>query len=363
MELNAIFSDRMVLQANKPVRIFGTGTGTAAVELAGQTARVTSAGGDWLVELPAFDYGGPYVMTVDLDGKVQTLTDLWFGDIYLLAGQSNNQFKLWQSNTPKEYYRDNDNLRLFTVDRLEDEGKHVLTADGWKSFDKNGKEATLEGEHYESREGWIPALQDEVQFWPALGYLSGSELTRDSEHKIGLIACYQGASVIQAWLPEHDLEGTALFVEPELRADGAKNPAYRHWNGDGMLYSGMLKTILPFSLKAVLWYQGEANTTGKDGQGTIYEGILTRLIQIWRTDFRDETLPFLIVQIHDYVHGLKRPGGGWRNVQTAQESVCRTVLHTCLIKSADLCETDDIHPKSKLALAQRIARTVRNVLG
>lgn len=362
MKLNNLFSDHMIMQANKPVRVFGTGAGTVTVELLGQTACTTSAGGDWLVELPSLNYGGPYEMTLNLDGEIRTLSDLWFGDVYLLAGQSNNQFKLWQSNTPQEYYRGNDALRLFTVDRLEDEGKHVLTPEGWKSFDRSGKETTLEGEHYESKEGWICAQQEAVQFWPALGYLAGSELTKDSRRKIGLIACYQGASIIQAWLPEHFLDETPFYVPPEAYSDGAKNPAYKDWNGDGLLYAGMLKTILPFPLKAVLWYQGEANTTGGDSRKEIYEGLLTLLIGKWRKDFKDETLPFIIVQIHNYIHGLNRKNGGWQNVQAAQQAVCATVPYTYLVKSGDVCETDDIHPKSKLSLALRIAQTIKEYL-
>lgn len=361
MNLNSIFSDHMILQANKPVRVFGLGAGSVTVELADKTAAITATGSNWLVELPAFDYGGPYEMTVTLNGEVKQFTDIWFGDVYLLSGQSNNQFKLWQSNTPKEYYADNDSLRLFTVDRLEDEGKHVWTAEGWKSFRKDGTPGCFDGEHYEAKDGWIPAQADLVQFWPALGYLFGIELLKTSDRKIGLIACYQGASVIQSWIPAHHLEGTELDIPFALRSDSFKNPEYI-WNGDGILYEGMLKTILPIPMKAVVWYQGEANTTGADSSHHIYAGMLTSLIDKWRLDFQDDRLPFIVIQIHDYIHGLNRKNGDWRAVQAAQEAVCNTVAHTHLVKSNDVCETDDIHPKSKLALSLRIADTIKNFL-
>ena len=175
-----------------------------------------------------------------------------------------------------------------------------------------------------------------------------------------MIACYQGASCIQSWLPKHFLDNTDCFVPLEKRSENARNPLYSAWNGDGMLYDGMLKEILPFSMKAVLWYQGEANTNGADSNREVYAGILKMLIEKWRNDFKDEELKFIIVQIHDYIHGLNRKNSGWRNVQAAQENVCKKVENTYLVKCADISETDNIHPVSKLPLALRIAEVIRD---
>ncbi len=57
--LNPIFSSNMVLQANKPVRIFGGGSGNITVELDGEKKSAVSENDSWLVELSAHDYGGP----------------------------------------------------------------------------------------------------------------------------------------------------------------------------------------------------------------------------------------------------------------------------------------------------------------
>ena len=361
MKLNSIFSDNMVLQAEKPIYIFGTGKGTATVQIADKTAEVISNDENWLIKLPAFDYGGPYKMTVNLNGIVKEINDIYFGDVYLLSGQSNNQLKLWQTNTPKEYYKDNDAIRLFTVDRLEDQGKHILTDEGWKSINKNGDEVNFEGEHYESKDGWIKARKDEVGFWSAIGYLVADELAKNADKKIGLIACYQGASCIQSWLPEHFLDNTDYFVPLEIRGENARNPLYSAWNNDGALYNGMLKPILSFSMKAVIWYQGESNSNGADSKKEIYAGILKMLIDKWRKDFNDEKLPFVVIQIHDYIYGLNKVNGGWRDVQAAQEMVCEATENAYLVKSADICETDDIHPVSKIPLALRIVDVLKRI--
>lgn len=336
MKLNSIFSDNMILQANKPIFVFGTGQGEVVIEIAGHRSETVSEGDQWTVMLSAVDYGGPYTLKATLNGVENELKNVYFGDVYLFGGQSNNQLKLEQTNTPKELYRNCDSIRLFTVDRLEDE------------------------EYYHSKDGWVSAEKDSVGFWPALGYLTADLLVKSKDRKIGVIACYQGASMIQSWIPADLQCETPLCVPLERRSPSAICPKY-NWNGDGTLYEYMLKTILPFALKAVIWYQGESNYRGDDSSSEIYGGLLSLLIHTWRRKFNDPSLPFLIIQIHDYMPRINEAGSGWRRIQETQQSVCNTVKNTHLIKSADVSETDDIHPVSKFPLALRIAEVLKTL--
>lgn len=361
MKLNSIFSDNMILQANKPVYIFGSGKGSATFTIGDKSVSVVSETERWITSLEPFSYGGPYEMTAIIDGVTTIFKDIYFGDVYLIAGQSNNAFKLRATNTPKDYYKDNDSIRLYTVDRLEDQGVHTLTKDGWKSFFADGREACMDGEHYRSKDGWIKAREDEVGFWSAVGYLTAYELSRRNDRKIGIVACYQGASVIQSWLPQHYLDNTELYIEPENRSGSYKVQMFKLWNEDGKLYEGMLEKILPFAIKSVVWYQGESNTGGYDSNPHMYAGLLKTLIEKWRVDFKDKELPFVIVQIHNYVNDSAYKNGGWQNVQASQEEVCKTTDNAYLVKSADICETDDIHPVTKLPLSLRIADALETI--
>ena len=133
--LNPIFRDNMIMQANKPIRIFGNGTGFACVEFMGERKAIKSDGEQWMIELDGVDYGGPYEIKVLLTDDCVILNNVYFGDVYLLGGQSNMQFKLHESSEPKEKYKSNENVRLFTVDRME-EGEHFKTSDGWVELTK-----------------------------------------------------------------------------------------------------------------------------------------------------------------------------------------------------------------------------------
>ena len=92
---NHIFSSHMVLPANKPLRIFGWGRGTVTVDFCHQHKKQTfTEGNEWCIDLNPMDYGGPYEMTVRLDERVEHLTDVYVGEVYLFSGQSNIQFHL-----------------------------------------------------------------------------------------------------------------------------------------------------------------------------------------------------------------------------------------------------------------------------
>ena len=74
MRLNALFCDGAIFQANKPVRIFGTGGGTLEIEFCGKTYSEEKTGACWCMELAPCDYGGPYEMTVTMDGRITDIS-------------------------------------------------------------------------------------------------------------------------------------------------------------------------------------------------------------------------------------------------------------------------------------------------
>lgn len=328
MKLNKLFCNNAVLQANQPIFIFGTGKGTAYIQIDNLSKEAFFSEESWCIELPSHNYGGPYEMKVILDGEEQILSDIYFGDVYLLSGQSNNQVKLFETNTPKEEYQTNSRLRLFTVQRPE------------------------EGEFFSPEDGWVCAEENNVDKWPAIGYLTGNILSKNQDRAIGLIACYQGASMIQSWMPKGVLANTELHIASEEASGDKRVKEYMLWNHDGFLYENMFSTLVPFAMKAVIWYQGESNSDTPDNTSEVHLSLLKMLISQWRNDLKNEKLHFFIIQLPDYIYGNPE---GWKAIQLAQFKVAETTENTYCIKSSDICENDHIHPATKLPLSKRIA--------
>lgn len=60
MKLNDLFQDGMVFQANKPIRVFGTGQGKVEVPFMETLYFLFSNEEKWCLELPTQNYGRPY---------------------------------------------------------------------------------------------------------------------------------------------------------------------------------------------------------------------------------------------------------------------------------------------------------------
>ena len=330
MRLDALFSDHMVLQARKPIRVFGEGAGRASVCLDGDFADTESSGPFWCATLPARDEGGPYDLTVSLDGEETVLRDVYVGDVYLLAGQSNMQFKLRESSCPEDQWVEWPLLRGFSLARPE------------------------AGEPYAPEDGWQVCSRDKAGDFSAIGYHLG-EMTR-AGRAVGLIICYQGASVIESWLPEGAAASLGISVPLEDRHVDHTWPEYTVWNQDGYLYRHMFRKLPPLSLSAVIWYQGESDTT--EAEARVYDRELECLVRTWRGDLGDSSLPFVIVQIADY---QPRSDEGWRALQRAQQRVAADIPFAALVRSADICESDNIHPATKSRLAALIADVLKTL--
>ncbi len=325
--LNPIFANNMVMQAGKPVRVFGNGAGLVTAEFLGQT-KSALAKGDWLIEFEPCSYGGPYALTLEADGLRTEISNIYFGDVYLLGGQSNMQFKMWERRDPSDVYEGNESIRLFTVDRMEKDTE----------------------ERWGAKDGWISLTKENAKDFSAIGYYVSQELVK-SGHKIGLIACYQGASVIQSWLKKEVAQRPELQVENKF----ADHEWFPIWNDDGVLYDFMLSKIIPYSIKSVLWYQGESNASIDEAR--IYLRFLDVLTSSWREDFMDRDLEFIIIQLADYI---ERDTEGWHLVQEAQLKAEKALKNVKTVICRDVCENDDIHPKSKKELSLRIAKALTN---
>ncbi len=167
---------------------------------------------------------------------------------------------------------------------------------------------------------------------------------------VGIIACYQGASVIESWVPACAFQRIGINIPVENKHIDHISEAYKEWNGEGVLYEYALSQVVPFALSAVIWYQGESDTSTAEAE--VYMDELKELISIWRKDFKNLLLPFVVVQIANYD---ERADEAWSLVQNAQLNIQNALDNVKTVISADVCESDDIHPKTKDKLSDRIA--------
>lgn len=116
------FSDNMVLQRERPIRIWGWASRNESVSVLFNGTQVSAGAnrmGRWQVELPAMPHGGPYEMIIRGSRSEIRFTNILLGDVWLCSGQSNMEWPLDPTTGCEEEIAAsaNPNLRLLTVEK------------------------------------------------------------------------------------------------------------------------------------------------------------------------------------------------------------------------------------------------------
>lgn len=117
------------------------------------------------------------------------------------------------------------------------------------------------------------------------------------------------------------------------------------------LYNAMIHPILPYGLKGILWYQGEANDT----LAYNYRTLFPLMINDWRIRWKQGYLPFLYVQLPNYKKLQTEPmESEWAELREAQ-AMALVQPNTGMVCTIDLGEAETIHPKDKQDVGYRLA--------
>ena len=118
-----------------------------------------------------------------------------------------------------------------------------------------------------------------------------------------------------------------------------------------VLYNSMISPITNYGVGNVVWYQGESNVSTRNEYG----GLLEKMIYLWRSDRRDASLPFYVVELANFLADSDKGGRqAWAEMREIQKNTCEKVSNCELVENYDLGEWNDIHPLNKKTLAERI---------
>ena len=128
---------------------------------------------------------------------------------------------------------------------------------------------------------------------------------------------------------------------------------YENWPVmPSVLYEGMLAPIAPLSITGALWYQGEQNSD----RGFQYRKILPVMIADWRKLFGQGDFPFYIVSLPAFRHRSETPiDDAWAETRESQALTAASVRNSCLAVTIDTGDPDNLHPKDKQPVGERLA--------
>ena len=381
LECSGIFTDNMILQREKPVAVWGWADAgeTVTVEFNGQKKTTkTGTNGKWMLKLDPMKANansqklivkGSTRSTDAAKPRECVFVNVLVGEVWLGSGQSNMDWPVARAANP-EAEKAAANYPLIR-EFSEKTQSHAEAKDNCK-----GK--------------WTICSPETVSGYSAALYYMARELHKELKVPVGIIKSSVGGTPIENWididaqlavpeLKEHtearikswkafdEVKAKAKYeqeladwkaAKEKAKADGQPEPttkapadpiAKRKSNGGpGELFNGKIAGLLPFTIRGIIWYQGEANAHSAE-RGKLYEIQLPTLINDWRKYWGEE-LPFSWAQLPNF----ERSDAKWPWLREAQLKSL-SVPNTGMITTMDIGEKDDIHPKNKQEIGRRFA--------
>jgi len=377
----SLISDNMVLQRNVAVPLWGTAVGskTVTVKFNGQTKQTTVVDGKWMLKLDAMkESSKPLEMHIKGDNNSDVvLHNILIGEVWLAGGQSNMERQLGPRppqkpllNWVKEAAQANYPLiREFSLPHNANRFKPVESIDA----------------------KWVVCDTATVKLFSAVGYYFAKNLHLQQHVPIGIIHSSWGGTAIEKWMSKENLESNPEFktVVDNYNAAVANYPAnltkynlmkdslLSKWTKDtaivikakislpkkpsapsnptltgdcGGLFSTMIEPLIPYAMKGVIWYQGEANVSN----APFYLKLLPALLKEWREKWGLGDFPFLYVQLAPYKTSTPE-------LRESQLMALQKTTNSAMIVTIDCGDTTDIHPTNKKVVGDRLALAARAI--
>ena len=419
MELARVFKDGMILQRDIPICIWGHSetAQTLKVRLNGKflcEAKVNA--GKFTIQLPAQSAMEDAVLEI---GGI-TLRHIDIGEVWVAGGQSNMEFMLqFDKDGATEIAAANDtHLRTYIVGQYSYSGEREAGYKAWNPWDRwlpftpehaaelpaaavyfakelrakgvpvgilscnwGGTTASAWTERrrleadpilrvYTDEFDQMAAGLDMARYQairaavrPAMASPESQAMSQmlmrntfhPSELQKKLAAQGSGNSSISPVIPGID-PNTLSMEELMLEGPGDKNEP-------GALFENMVIEIAGYTVRGVIWYQGESD----EHHANIYARLFRTMIENWREAWVEKNtaqilLPFLFVQLAPYGVWLVNTSENYPELRHQQQAVADTVPDTFMAAIGDVGNIYDIHPRAKCSVGRRLALLARKYI-
>lgn len=367
VRLPAIFSDHLVLQQDVAVPVWGWADPGERVTVAfsGNTVEsITGADGTWMARIgPLTASATPATLTVKGRNEI-VIQDVLVGEVWLGSGQSNMAMTVSNS---KDRETEQAAAKFPAIRMFKEESPRA----GSPQRQGKGK--------------WVVCAPETVGGFSASLYFFGREIHQKLGVPVGLINSSVGGTPIESWIAEEaqraapELKGFFTGLEKPRPVSAEERQAYEanlaKWeeavkagkktkgkaprrpqdpaevasrkSDVGGLFNGKIAPLIPYALRGMLWYQGEANTF--PGKAEFYEAQLRLLVTDWRARWGGE-IPFAWAQLPNF----SGAGRDWPGVREAMRNTL-ALPRTGMAITIDVGEANDIHPKNKQEVGRRFA--------
>ena len=338
-KVSGVFSSHMVLQREKPIRVWGFSRAFGK-KVFGKFANrhaegIVDESGKWVLTFPPMQYNrdGQIMKIYDEEGHEQIFEDVLIGDVWLVGGQSNAELTLapCMSITPSVEFYEDEKIRLFTQTQA-----YVYTH---QEYCNHPQPDIINPEWC-----WKRPTKEACYEFSAIGFYFAREVCRFSDVPQGMIMVAAGGACVRELWPEHIAHNEGYFYGANVRESG--------------YYNTLIAPFIGLSFKSMIFFQGESEGGARElAEKYTYE--LALLVADERRSFGFE-FPFYNVQISSY-----REEGGMHfpylhTIRMKQFDAQYVIPNSTLTVSMDLESPEDYpdwaHSPRKLEVAERLSK-------
>jgi sialate O-acetylesterase len=412
LRVHGIFRSHMVIQRDKPIKVWGWAKPDAKVAVqfgdAKAEATASSGAGRWEVSFPAQPANATgQKLAVTCGDETVAMEDVLVGDIWVMNGQSNMKFAL-KGVYDGEFEASMAHLPQLRSFRINAGAESEYVEQDLKDQFINDDDAD---------KNWQVVTPEVALHMGAIGYIFGSSVQRSLQIPIGIIDNGRGGASLESLVPRHKFANDPVAAEylkwvdgrraafseeaflaaemekwkqreeayqKDIAADKAKgvekkrkrpekpDGSIRTWSVPGRspsdaaaCYNGMFGVFKGLNIKGVAFHQGFNNSMMNTScNPAFYRRLMKLMVEGWREDFNDPNLPVAVIglcaggeaqtRLNFEVEGLST-ASFIRESQRLGLADAGDHEHTVYIPSDDE-KIPQLHTKKKKELGLRAAR-------
>lgn len=307
-----------------------------------------------------------YLLEIRDDEETLFIDNIYFGDVFLSAGQSNMSYSLGCVEKCQNYVEIISSYNIYCLNILEND------------IDENGfiNRPAFPKNDISNKYHWQKVNQHNIKDISALSIMFAIKMAQKVNYPIGIICSALGGVSIDSYIPYEScknnkkiynyLSKTGKFISSLENYNTFKEANYTQTAG---IYNEKIAPLNNLYLKAIIWYQGE-NSCYDYKSAKYYQYALYELIKTFRKSFNDVNLPIILTEIADtyYMYG---DSFGYIYIQEILANIKKKnvfYIPTYDIDTRWLNFKDEelyyhpIHPRNKEKIAKRYCDIIYNNL-
>ncbi|MBP8115656.1 MAG: hypothetical protein KAY50_09885, partial [Chitinophagaceae bacterium] len=371
LKVAEVFSDNMLLQRNKPIKVWGKGIpGRSVNVLFSKEKKTTEITNDsvWIVTFPkqkATTHS--QILSVTSEAEQIEFKNILIGDVWICTGQSNMEWPMVKEQHWKDeiHSAEQSNIRLLNPPPA---GRNVFGVPYTDSLISR-----LTTERFYDWNGWQQCDSISVRLMSAVAYYFAKKVFSETGVPIGIINLSIGGAPLETFISTEALSQQVTFRKKVngnwlsndalpiwIRERGTQNvgknnnvPADEqgpnHAYKPGFAFKAGIDSLRNFSVKGILIYQGESNAEEPERVDE-YKELFKLFIKEYREVWSNKQLPIYWIQLSSIERKY------WAMFRNNQLQLLKETHNTGMAVTSDIGLKNDVHPPDKKTVGERLAR-------